>query len=55
MMVDCTGELKGIMTMRDATHGYFQENGDPCVIDFIFGSNNITVKETRQLRKSQRH
>ena len=42
---DCTGELKGIMTMRDATHGYFQENGDPCVIDFIFGSNNITVKE----------
>lgn len=42
---DCTGELKGIMTMRDATHGYFQENGDPCVIDFTFSSNNITVKE----------
>lgn len=42
---DCTGELKGIMTMRDATHGYFHENGDPCVIDFSFGTNNITVKE----------
>jgi len=42
---ECIGELKGIMTMRDATHGYFLENGDPCVIDFTFGSNNITVKE----------
>jgi len=42
---DCTGELKGYMTMRDATHGYFQESGDPCVIDFTFGSSSITIKE----------
>lgn len=42
---DCTGELKGVIKMRDATHGYFQENGDPCEIDFTFGNNNITVKE----------
>lgn len=42
---DCVGELKGTMTMQDATHGYFQESGDPCVIDFSFGTNNITVKE----------
>lgn len=42
---DCAGELKGTMTMQDATHGYFQESGDPCVIDFSFGNNNITVKE----------
>ncbi len=41
----CTGELKGTMTMRDATHAYFQESGDPCVIDFTFEGRNITVKE----------
>lgn len=42
---DCTGELKGIMTMRDATHAVYEEGGDPCEIDFTFTSNNITVKE----------
>lgn len=42
---DCTGELKGQMTMRDATHGYFQESGDPCEIDFGFTNNSIIVKE----------
>jgi len=41
----CTGELKGDMTMRDATHGYYKQSGDPCVIDFTFGSKSITVKE----------
>jgi hypothetical protein len=42
---NCTGELKGEMTLRDATHGYYQQSGDPCVIDFTFTSKNITVKE----------
>jgi len=42
---NCTGELKGEMTMRDATHAYYQQSGDPCVIDFTFTSKNITVKE----------
>jgi hypothetical protein len=42
---DCTGELKGVMTMHDATHGYFQESGDPCEIDFSFTTNSIIVKE----------
>ena len=42
---DCTGELKGVMTMTDATHGFFKESGDPCEMDFTFGLNNITVKE----------
>jgi hypothetical protein len=42
---DCIGELKGQMTMRDATHGYFQESGDPCEIDFTFTTTSITVKE----------
>src|SRR6476469_8402564 len=42
---NCTGELKGDMTMRDATHGYYKQSGDPCVIDFTFGTKNIKVKE----------
>lgn len=42
---NCTGELKGEMRMRDATHGYFQQGGDPCVIDFTFSAKSITVKE----------
>jgi hypothetical protein len=42
---NCNGELKGEMTMRDATHGYYQQNGDPCVIDFTFTGKSIKVKE----------
>lgn len=42
---ECIGELKGMLTMRDATHGYYQESGDPCVMDFTFSSASITVKE----------
>lgn len=42
---DCIGELKGNLTMRDATHGYFQESGDPCVIDFVFTGKSVSVKE----------
>jgi hypothetical protein len=41
----CTGELKGEMKMRDATHAYYQQSGDACVIDFTFGSKSITFKE----------
>ncbi len=42
---DCTGELKGTMTMVDATKAVFQQSGDPCVIDFTFSNNAIKVKE----------
>jgi hypothetical protein len=42
---NCTGELKGEMTMHDATHSYYQQSGDPCVIDFTFSGKNIKVKE----------
>ncbi len=42
---NCTGELKGYLTMIDATKAVFQQSGDPCVIDFTFDKNNIKVKE----------
>jgi hypothetical protein len=41
----CTGELKGELKMKTATTAEFTENGDPCVIDFRFEGNVITLKE----------
>lgn len=42
---NCTGELKGDISMRDATHGYYHIAGNPCVINFTFSSKSVTVKE----------
>ena len=41
----CTGELKGTLSMKTPNGGVFNENGDPCIIDFIFNGNEITLKE----------
>jgi hypothetical protein len=41
----CVGELKGEMKMTDSTHAIYSFGGDPCVIDFIFDRNIITIKE----------
>ncbi len=41
----CTGELKGELKMKDATTAEFRENGDPCVIDFKFSGNEVSLKE----------
>jgi len=41
----CTGELKGEMKMKDAASAQYTENGDPCIIDFKFNGNRITLKE----------
>ena len=41
----CTGELKGEMKMKDPSTAQYTGNGDPCVIDFSFGVNRITLKE----------
>jgi hypothetical protein len=42
----CIGELKGDLKMKDATHGVYTFNGDPCIIDFTFEDNEISFKET---------
>ncbi len=41
----CTGELKGELKMKDANTGQFLLSGDPCVIDFRFEGNEISLKE----------
>jgi hypothetical protein len=42
----CIGELKGELKMKDASHAIYTFNGDPCVINFTFEDNQISVKET---------
>jgi hypothetical protein len=42
---ECTGELKGEATIRSATTAEYREDGDPCVMRFIFSSASVTVKE----------
>jgi hypothetical protein len=41
----CVGELKGKFILKDETHAKYTENGDPCVIDFTFNGNEVTLKE----------
>ena len=41
----CVGELKGEMKMTDSLHAVYSFAGDPCVIDFTFDRNIITIKE----------
>lgn len=41
----CIGELKGEFKMKNATHGIYTYNGEPCVIDFNFEDQEVSVKE----------
>jgi hypothetical protein len=41
----CVGEIKGEMTTTDKNKTIYHETGDPCVIDFIFSSSDVYVKE----------
>lgn len=41
----CTGELKGDLKMTGPGSGIFNESGDPCIIDFKFEGNKISLKE----------
>ncbi len=41
----CIGELKGELKMKDDKSGIYSQAGDPCIIDFTFEGNDITLKE----------
>ena len=41
----CIGELKGDFKMKNPTTAAYNQGGDPCVIDFTFNNNAITLKE----------
>lgn len=42
---DCTGELKGTLTLVESNRGTFKDGGGPCTIDFDFTNNSVTMKE----------
>lgn len=42
---ECTGELKGEATLKSPTTAEYRENGDPCVLNFIFSPTSVTLKE----------
>jgi len=42
---NCIGELKGEMHLIDSIHATYTFSGDPCVINFTFDRNIITIKE----------
>ena len=43
--VFCSGELKGVLNLKTPTTAIYSMGGDPCIIDFTFEGNTITVKE----------
>lgn len=42
---ECTGELKGEAVLKTPTTAEYREDGDPCVLQFIFSSNAVTLQE----------
>lgn len=42
---ECTGELKGEAILRTATTAEYREEGDPCVLKFIFTKTSVTLRE----------
>lgn len=43
---NCVGELKGTARMISPTIARYKANGNPCALEFIFGANSVTMKET---------
>lgn len=41
----CIGELKGDLKITGTGTGIYNENGDPCIIDFKFEGNRVSLKE----------
>jgi hypothetical protein len=43
---DCHGELKGSLRFVSATVAVYQQAGNPCTLEFNFGKDKVTMKET---------
>ncbi len=42
---ECTGELKGEALFRTPNTAEYREDGDPCILKFIFSSGSVSLKE----------
>ena len=43
----CKGELRGEASITSPNVAVYRENGDPCVLQFTFGANAVTMKEVQ--------
>lgn len=41
----CSGEVKGDLLITSATTAIFRQGGDPCVLQFQFSGNTVSLKE----------
>lgn len=42
---ECTGELKGEALLKSSNTAEYREEGDPCILKFIFNGSSVTLKE----------
>ncbi len=42
---ECTGELKGFALFTSANTAVYRQPGDPCVLQFVFSKNSVTLQE----------
>jgi hypothetical protein len=42
---ECVGELKGTATINGARTAIYRATGNPCVLEFSFGANTVSMKE----------
>lgn len=42
---ECTGELKGEAMIRSSNTAEYREDGDPCILKFIFTAGSVMLKE----------
>lgn len=42
---DCSGEIKASLLLTSSTRAVYRQGGDPCQLNFQFGTNSVSVKE----------
>ena len=42
---ECVGELKGEILFTSTSTAVYRQGGDPCVLQFTFSGNTVTLKE----------
>jgi|CXWL01.1.fsa_nt_gi hypothetical protein len=42
---ECTGELKGEAMLKSSSTAEYREDGDPCILKFIFSPTSVILKE----------
>ena len=43
---ECTGEIKGMLHLDAKNIAHYKEPGNPCALEFTFGTSSLAIKET---------